>query len=71
MTLYEFAMSWIREIFDQFQPRGKCIEAVDIGPKSLGQVPDQYKTQKTCDKAVEDDPENLEFIIINNIDNAH
>ena len=52
MTLYEFNMRWIREIFDHYQPQGKCTEAVDIEPKSLGHVPDQCKTQEMCNKAV-------------------
>ena len=52
MTLYEFAMRWIREIFDHFQPQGKCIEAVYIESKSSRHVTDQYKTQEMCDKAV-------------------
>ena len=40
---------WIRQIFDHFQPQGKCIEAVDVEPKSLRDVSDQYKTQEMCD----------------------
>ena len=59
MTLYEFAMRWIREIFDHFQPRGNCIEAVDIEPKSLEYVPNEYKTQEMCNKAVPVDPWSL------------
>ena len=76
MTLYEFAMHWIREIFDHFQPRKKCIEAVDIEPKTqemfddavrvdpwlLGGVPEQYITQGMCNEAFEEEPYALECI---------
>ena len=55
---------WIRQIFDHFQPQGKCIEAVDVEPKSLGHVSDQYKTQEMCDKAVKDDPETQQYFLL-------
>ena len=34
----------------------KCDKAVDIGPYFLKIIPDCYKTQEMCEKAVEKDP---------------
>ena len=33
-----------------------CKEAVRREPYALGHVPDHFKTQKICEKAVEEDP---------------
>ena len=39
-----------------------CIEAVEVDPWQLKDVPDHFKKQKMCDKPVKDDPSSLRFV---------
>ena len=39
-----------------------CIEAVEVDPWQLYDVPDRFKTRKICDDAVGGDPYSLQFV---------
>ena len=40
-----------------------CVkEPLQKGPYNIKFIPDKYKTQIMCERAVEDEPETLEFI---------
>ena len=39
-----------------------CIKAFEVDPTSLYDIPDNLKTEETCNKAVEDDPFLLQFV---------
>ena len=38
------------------------VEALELDPWQLNNIPDYFKTQKMCDKAVKDDPSSLQFV---------
>ena len=37
-------------------------KAVEKNPYHLGDFPDRFKTQEACERAVEDDPEAIEYV---------
>ena len=50
-------------VLDHFIKQDICIEAVEVDPWSLYDVPDLLKTkQKMCEKAVKDDPFSQRFV---------
>ena len=41
----------------------KCVRAVNMCSFVIDSISNQYKTQKMCDKAVDDNPNALEFVL--------
>ena len=39
-----------------------CIKGVEVCPRQLQYIPDHFKTQGTCDRAVRDDFFSLQFV---------
>ena len=54
--MYKLITYSIKEIFDHLRMQEMCIEAAEINPWQQEYVPDQFKTQKMCNKAVHMDP---------------
>ena len=40
----------------------KCVRAVNTCSFVTDSIPDQYKTQKICDKAANDNPSSIKYI---------
>ena len=56
MSYYENVLHWIREIPRRLKTKEMCEEAVWIEPRSLAFVPDCFKIDGLCIKAVRRNP---------------
>ena len=61
---YENVPCWIREIPGCLKKQEMCDEAVWIEPRSLSFVPDRFKTEGVCIKAVRRNPYALDYVPI-------